>query len=86
LIHHGGIGTTAQALAAGLPQLVVPMSHDQPDNAVRIRRLGVGVFVLPVAYTKARVIEKFDRVMSPAVKDNCVRRAADLRLGRQSIC
>jgi UDP:flavonoid glycosyltransferase YjiC (YdhE family) len=84
LIHHGGIGTTAQALAAGLPQLVVPMSHDQPDNAVRIRRLGVGDFVLPGAYTKARVIEKLDRVMSPAVKDNCQRQAADLA-GSQSL-
>jgi rhamnosyltransferase subunit B len=42
LVHHGGIGTTAQALAAGLPQLVVPRSHDQPDNARRLTRLGVG--------------------------------------------
>jgi len=84
LIHHGGIGTTAQAIAAGLPQLVVPTSHDQPDNAVRIRRLGIGDFVLPRAYTKARVIEKLDRLMSPAVKDNCQRRATDLA-GSQSL-
>jgi len=78
LIHHGGIGTTAQAIAAGLPQLVVPMSHDQPDNAVRIRRLGIGDFILPKAYTQARVIEELDRLMSPAVRSNCQRRAADL--------
>jgi rhamnosyltransferase subunit B len=84
LIHHGGIGTTAQAIAAGLPQLVVPTSHDQPDNAVRIRRLCIGDFVLPRAYTKARVIEKLDCLMSPAVKDNCQRRAADLA-GSQSL-
>src|SRR5690606_14357109 len=42
LVHHGGIGTTAQGLAAGVPQLIMPMSHDQPDNADRIQRLGVG--------------------------------------------
>jgi rhamnosyltransferase subunit B len=84
LIHHGGIGTTARAIAAGLPQLVVPTSHDQPDNAVRIRRLGIGDFILPKAYTKARVIEKFDRLMSPAVRENCQRRAADL-VGSQSL-
>lgn len=42
LIHHGGIGTTAQALAAGIPQLAVPISFDQPDNATRMARLGVG--------------------------------------------
>jgi UDP:flavonoid glycosyltransferase YjiC (YdhE family) len=42
LVHHGGIGTTAQALAAGLPQLIMPLAHDQPDNAMRLKRLGVG--------------------------------------------
>ena len=41
VVHQGGIGTTAQALAAGVPQLVVPFAHDQPDNAVRVERLGV---------------------------------------------
>ena len=41
LIHHGGIGTSAQALAAGIPQLVVPFAHDQFDNAARLERLGV---------------------------------------------
>ncbi len=41
LIHQGGIGTTAQALRAGKPMLVMPYSHDQPDNARRVRRLGV---------------------------------------------
>jgi rhamnosyltransferase subunit B len=42
LVHHGGIGTTAQALRAGRPQLVIPMAHDQFDNAARVKRLGVG--------------------------------------------
>lgn len=41
VIHQGGIGTTAQALRAGRPMLVMPYSHDQPDNARRVRRLGV---------------------------------------------
>ncbi len=41
IVHQGGIGTTAQALYAGRPMLVVPWSHDQPDNAERLRRLGV---------------------------------------------
>lgn len=42
VVHHGGIGTTGQALKAGIPQLVVPMNGDQFDNAARIARLGVG--------------------------------------------
>jgi len=41
VVHQGGIGTTARALAAGRPMLVVPWSHDQPDNAARCERLGV---------------------------------------------
>lgn len=42
LVHHGGIGTVAQALAAGVPQLVVAGRFDQPDNAVRVAQLGLG--------------------------------------------
>src|ERR1700761_6084470 len=41
IIHQGGVGTTAQALISGKPMLVMPYSHDQPDNARRVRRLGV---------------------------------------------
>lgn len=33
IVHHGGIGTSARALAAGIPQLVAPLAYDQFDNA-----------------------------------------------------
>ncbi len=42
VVHQGGVGTTAQVLRAGVPQLIMPYSHDQPDNAARCERLGVG--------------------------------------------
>jgi rhamnosyltransferase subunit B len=42
LVHHGGIGSCAQALKAGIPQVAVPRGYDQFDNAWRIERLGVG--------------------------------------------
>lgn len=42
LVHHGGIGTTAEALRAGTPQLVAPLAHDQFDNAARVGLLGAG--------------------------------------------
>jgi rhamnosyltransferase subunit B len=42
IVHHGGIGTLAQAARAGVPQLVVANAHDQPDNAARVERLGLG--------------------------------------------
>jgi UDP:flavonoid glycosyltransferase YjiC (YdhE family) len=41
IVHHGGIGTTGQALQAGKPSLVVPFAHDQPDNARRLKRLAI---------------------------------------------
>lgn len=44
LVHHGGIGTMAQAIAAGVPQVVVPLAFDQPDNVTRAARLGVGTW------------------------------------------
>jgi UDP:flavonoid glycosyltransferase YjiC (YdhE family) len=43
LVHHGGIGTLAQGLAAGVPQLVMPMGFDQPDNAARVVHAGAGI-------------------------------------------
>jgi rhamnosyltransferase subunit B len=43
VVHQGGIGTIAQALRAGRPQLLVPFAFDQPDNALRVQRLGIGI-------------------------------------------
>ena len=57
IVHQGGIGTTAQAMRAGRPMLVVPFAHDQFDNGERMRRLGVGE-VLPHGRYGARRAEK----------------------------
>ncbi|MBN8248458.1 MAG: glycosyltransferase [Verrucomicrobia bacterium] len=45
VVHHGGIGTTARALAAGCPQLILPLAFDQLDNALRVRRLQQGAWL-----------------------------------------
>ena len=55
LVYPGGIGTMAQAIKAGIPHLVVPHAHDQPDNAQRLRRLGLGYSIYPERYKAARV-------------------------------
>jgi UDP:flavonoid glycosyltransferase YjiC (YdhE family) len=44
LVHHGGVGTLSQALAAGIPQVVIPQNFDQRDNAARLVRLGVAAW------------------------------------------
>ncbi len=41
IVHQGGMGTMSEALRSGRPSLMVPFSHDQPDNAARCERLGV---------------------------------------------
>lgn len=43
IVHQGGIGTTSQVMRAGVPSVVVPFSHDQPDNAARLTRLGIAL-------------------------------------------
>jgi rhamnosyltransferase subunit B len=48
-VHHGGIGTTAQTMAAGIPQLITPFAHDQFDNATRVAHLGCGAELAPDA-------------------------------------
>ncbi len=62
-VHHGGIGTTSQCLAAGLPQLVVPMSLDQPDNADRVNRFGVGISISQGQFTVERALPLLRRCL-----------------------
>ena len=54
IVHQGGVGTTAQALLAGKPMLVMPYSHDQPDNARRVVRLGMARALRREHYTAPR--------------------------------
>lgn len=63
LVHHGGIGTCAQALASGRPQLVMPMAFDQPDNAARLTRLGVGSALPPGRFTGASVARELETLL-----------------------
>jgi UDP:flavonoid glycosyltransferase YjiC (YdhE family) len=55
VVHQGGVGTTAQCLRAGRPMLIMPYSHDQPDNARRMQRLGVARVTQRASYKSARV-------------------------------
>jgi len=45
MVHHGGMGTTARALEAGIPQVISPIGFDQPDNGHRVELLGAGIVV-----------------------------------------
>jgi UDP:flavonoid glycosyltransferase YjiC (YdhE family) len=64
IVHQGGIGTTAQALRAGRPMLVVPHAFDQPDNAARAAKLGVARTLLPKHYVAARVATQLQALLA----------------------
>ena len=62
----------AQGLAAGVPQLVMAMSHDQPDNGNRLQRLGVGAYLYPRTFRPKRVAAELSRLMGSAqVREAC---------------
>lgn len=72
IVHHGGVGTTAQAMAAGIPQLVVPMAYDQPDHAARVERLGIGASLRPAKYRGKEAAQKLEHLLaSRGVKECC---------------
>jgi len=58
VVHQGGVGTTAQCLRAGRPMLIMPYSHDQPDNARRMKRMGVARVIQRSQYKPWRVARR----------------------------
>ncbi len=82
VIHHGGIGTTAAALQAGIPQVVRPIAHDHPDHAARIEKLGVGRRILAGDFTAGAVAKALNELLDDDLVDNqCRRRARQTRDG-----
>jgi UDP:flavonoid glycosyltransferase YjiC (YdhE family) len=63
VVHQGGVGTTAQCLKAGKPMLIMPYSHDQPDNARRMKRLGVAEVIQKASYTPKKVTRKLQEIL-----------------------
>ena len=68
LIHHGGIGTAAQGLRAGLPQLLAPLFFDQFDNAARLEALGVGRR-LTDAHNGEEMTAALEAMLAPQVRE-----------------
>jgi rhamnosyltransferase subunit B len=63
IVHQGGIGTTAQALKAGRPTLIMPYSYDQPDNAARVERLGTSRTISRQEYTASRTARELRELL-----------------------
>lgn len=78
VVHQGGVGTTGQAMRSGRPELVVPHSHDQPDNAFRVKNLGIARVLYPKQYVASSVTAEL-RVL---LADKTITERADI-VGRQ---
>jgi rhamnosyltransferase subunit B len=77
LVYHGGIGTLAQVIKAGIPHLAVPNGHDQFDNAWRIERLGLGRSIPQTQFRAGKVAEAIRSLLGDdSLKTRCREYAA----------
>lgn len=65
VVHQGGVGTTGQTMRAGVPSLVMPFTHDQPDHAARLKRLGIGRTIRRERYSAQRAARELQTLMQP---------------------
>jgi UDP:flavonoid glycosyltransferase YjiC (YdhE family) len=75
-VHHGGIGTAAQAMVAGVKQIIMPLSHDQFDNADRMQRMGVARSIPAKQYRAPQVAKVLGELLSDAGVDAHCREVA----------
>ncbi len=74
-VHHGGVGTTAQALRAAKPTVIMPFAHDQFDNAARAERLGVSLTLPPGRRSARRLASAVSAVLG---SPDMLRRASEV--------
>jgi rhamnosyltransferase subunit B len=80
IVHHGGIGTTGQAMRSGRPSLVMPCAWDQPDNAERAVRLGIARTIARNRYEAKRVAAELRLLFeNPAYSQRAAEIAAKVR-------
>ncbi|MBD1908978.1 MULTISPECIES: glycosyltransferase [unclassified Leptolyngbya] len=76
VVHHGGAGTTAAGLRAGVPTIIIPFFGDQGFWGQRVADLGVGTTPIP---RKQLTTERLAQAIQTAVSDRTMRqRSADL--------
>ena len=89
VVHHGGVGTLAQCLEAGVPSLIMPHSQDQPDNAWRAHKMGVARLLSRRNYTAPRVVGLLQTLLQSAkIRHRVleVQRAMQNEHGAQTAC
>ncbi|GAA6140269.1 glycosyltransferase [Hydrogenophaga sp. 5NK40-0174] len=73
IIHHGGVGTTAEALRAATPQLVTAFGWDQYDNGSRAAEQGAGLVMSAHKLTPRNLTQAIGKLLSSQdMPTNCV--------------
>ena len=72
-VHHGGAGTTAASLRAGIPTIVTPFASDQPYWGAKVHELGVGPAPIP---RKDITVDKLAHAIEQAITDSQMRERA----------
>ena len=78
VVHQGGVGTTGQVLRAGVPHLIMPYSHDQPDNAARCRRIGVAEIISRDNFRSDRAASAINEILSTPSYSERARRISEI--------
>lgn len=89
VVHSGGVGTCAQGMRSGRPLLVIAYGFDQPDNALRLARLGVARKIARNAYNADRAVREISTLMNdPSYRTNAGRVAeiVNAEHGTQTAC
>ncbi len=89
VVHQAGVGTTGQVLRAGVPHLIMPYGHDQPDNAARCRRAGVAEIIHRDSYNARTAAEALRPILSePKYRENAanLKRIVDSESGSVAAC
>lgn len=80
VVHHGGAGTTAAGLRAGVPSLVIPFFGDQPFWGQKVFDLGVGAAPIPrKQLTAERLANALRQLESPEIKAKASALGAKIR-------
>jgi rhamnosyltransferase subunit B len=81
IVHQGGVGTTGMAMRMGKPMLIVPYGWDQPDQAARIVRMGVGLTIARKRYSAERAAKALKRLLE---EESFTRRVGEMQQAMQA--
>lgn len=71
VIHHGGIGSSAQCVSAGVPQLVMAHMTDGPDNARKLEAQQIARFLPQAEWTTTHLLQAMEELGSQSVLEHC---------------